>query len=76
VSNARTANHREPNGERRELVRLLRRIQTLTAELDELRRHSAARAEVQGKERTREQLRWRLATVARRTATDSLGNAA
>ena len=75
MSNARNVSHREPNGAQRELVRLVRRIQTLTAELDELRRHAAS-PEVQAKEHTLEQLRWRLATVARRTATDSLENAA
>jgi hypothetical protein len=65
--------HREPNGERGELVR---RIQTLTVELDHVGRQTAASPEVQAKERTLEQLRWRLAAVARRTATESLGNAA
>jgi hypothetical protein len=68
--------HREPNGERGELVRLVRRIQTLTVELDDVGRHTTASPEVQAKERTLEQLRWRLAAVARRTATESLGNAA
>jgi chromosome segregation ATPase len=69
VSNTRSA-PREPNGERGELVRLVQRIQTLTAELDELRRHEAANSQVQAKERRLEQLRWRLAALARRTATD------
>jgi regulator of replication initiation timing len=56
MSTARPVNSFEPNGTRRELVQLVRRIQALTLELEELRR--------------------RLATVARRTATDDLGNAA
>jgi hypothetical protein len=76
VSNDRNVSTLEPPGERRELVRIVRQIQTLTAELDDLGRHAAANPEVQAKERTLEQLRWRLAAAARRTATDSLGNAA
>jgi hypothetical protein len=76
VSNDRVVNTLEPRGERRELGRLIRQIQTLTAEVDELRRHTAADPEVQAKKRTLEQLRWRLAAVARRTATNGLGNAA
>jgi hypothetical protein len=70
VSNARFVNPPEPNGEQRELGRLVQWIQTLTAELDELRPHLAAGQEVQAKERTLEQLRWRLAALARRTAAD------
>ena len=77
MSNDRNLSTLEPGGERRELVRVLRQIQTLTAELDHLCRHAAADPpEVQARERTLEQLRWRLAAVARRTATDRLGNAA
>ena len=76
MSNDRNVSTLELPGERRELVRIVRQIQTLTAELDELRPHTAADSEVQARERTLEQLRWRLAAVARRTATDSLGNAA
>ena len=73
MSNDRNVSTLEP---RDELGWLVRWIQTLTAELDELRPHAAANPEVQARERTLEQLRWRLAAVARRTATDSLGNAA
>jgi hypothetical protein len=75
VSNARFVNPPEPNGEQRELGRLVQWIQTLTAEFDELRRHASASPEVQAKERTLDQLRWRLAALARRTATN-LGAAA
>jgi len=74
VSNARNVSTFEPHGSR-ELVRLVRRIQTLTADLDDIGRHAAS-PEVQAKEHTLEQLRWLLAAVARRTATDSLENAA
>ena len=65
-----------PGSERSELVRLVRRIQALTIELHETRRLDLARADVEAKERLLEQLRWRLAAVARRAATDELGNAA
>jgi hypothetical protein len=54
---------------------LVGRIQTLTLELQESRRREHTPA-VAAKERMLEQLRWRLADVARRTATDRLGNAA
>jgi hypothetical protein len=63
----------EPRGKRRELVRLVRRIQALTLELHELRQREAGTPELYAKERTLEQLRWRLAAVARRAATDDLG---
>jgi hypothetical protein len=62
--------------ERRDLVRLIRRIQALTLEIHELQRHDACAPELQAKERTREQLRWRLAAVARRAAGDDLDAAA
>jgi hypothetical protein len=62
--------------ERREVVQLLRRIQKLLLELDELKRHEEGTADVRAKERALEQLRWRLATVARRTATADLDAAA
>jgi hypothetical protein len=66
----------EPSDERPELARLVRRIQTLTRELQERRARELDTAEVDAKARTLEQLRWRLANIARRTATDDLGNAA
>jgi hypothetical protein len=66
----------ERRGERRELVRLIRQIQTLTHELQELQRRKQGTPEFDAKERTLEQLRWRLAAVARRTATDCPGAAA
>jgi hypothetical protein len=62
------------SGERQELVRLVRRIQALTLELHELRRRDAPGLDA--KERTLDQLRWRLANVARRAATDDLDAAA
>jgi len=65
-----------PSSERSELVRLVRRIQALTLELEEPRRRELEQADVEAKERLLEQLRWRLASVARRAATDELGNAA
>ena len=69
-------NPSDSSDERRELARLVRRIQTLTLELQEARRRELRSRGVGAKERMLEQLRWRLAAVARRTATDDLGNAA
>ncbi|HZB86774.1 MAG TPA: hypothetical protein VE289_09455 [Gaiellaceae bacterium] len=66
----------EPGGERRELVLLVRQIQTLTLELHELRQREGDNAELRAKERTLEQLRWRLAAVARRAATNDVDAAA
>jgi hypothetical protein len=62
----RPANPSEPNSERRELARLIRRIQTLGLELQEPRRGELHAPEVDAKQRMLEQLRWRLAAVARR----------
>ncbi len=72
----RNLNQVEPRGRRSELLQLIRRIQTLTLERDELRQDGGADPELQAKERTLDQLHWRLATVARQTAADDLGNAA
>jgi hypothetical protein len=66
----------EPKIGRPELSRLVRRIQALTFELRELRRHAEPQPELHTKERELEQLRWRFAAVARQAATDDLGNAA
>jgi hypothetical protein len=66
----------DPPGARGELVQLVRRIQALTLEVHELRSGQRATPELDAKERTLEQLRWRLAVVARRSATDDLGAAA
>jgi hypothetical protein len=76
MTSSRNVSQAEPRGERRELVRLVRRIQTLTLDLQEARWRRLSPAEVEAKERMREQLHWRLAAIARRTATDELGNAA
>ena len=72
----RNPNQSEPRGTRRELVGLVRRIQTLRLELAELRQGGGVAPELQVKERTFDQLHWRLAAVARRTAADDLGAAA
>jgi hypothetical protein len=69
-------NRYEPGGERRELLRLIRRIQALTLELDTLRGLNGADPELPAKERALEQLRWRLAVVARREAAGYGGAAA
>ena len=62
--------------EQADLARLVRRIQALTSELRERRRDAEPQPELHAKERELEQLRWRFAAVARRAATDDLGNAA
>ena len=62
--------------ERREVVRLVRRIQALSLVLEELRRRAGGSPELHARERTLEQLRWRLAAVARRSASDDLDAAA
>ena len=54
-----------------ELLGLIREIQELRLELDRLRQIEGDGAQVQTKERTLDQLRWRLAVVARRAATDA-----
>jgi hypothetical protein len=73
---SRTASPFEPTGRRRELARLFGQIQTLTLELQNLRGRELETPEVDAKERTLERLRRQLAAVAKRMATDELGNAA
>lgn len=76
MPNRRNPDQLEPRGTRRELVGLIRRIQALTLELAELRQRGGACPGLQAKERRLDQLRWQLASVARRTAGDDLGAAA
>ena len=57
-------------GPRRELVRVVQRIQTLTLEITELRRVERDTPELDARERELDDLRWPLAAVARRTAAD------
>jgi hypothetical protein len=59
----------DETSERRELIRVVRRLQAVTLELRELRARKRGGAELEAKERALEQLRWRLANVARRAAT-------
>jgi hypothetical protein len=54
------------------VIELIREIQRLTLELRNLERRRATR-EAAAKERLIEQLRWRLAVTARRSATGDLG---
>ena len=61
---------------RSELAQLVRRIQNLTLEVQELRKQPGTNPELEAKERTLDQLLWRLATIARRSATDDLDAAA
>lgn len=53
-----------PSGPRRELVRVVQRIQTLTLEIKELRRAGCHTRELDARERELDDLRWRLAAVA------------
>ena len=76
MSFTRNLSPSEPTGERRELARLIGRIQALRTELGELRLHAAGSPEVRAKERRLEQLRWRLAATARRAAAAGSGAAA
>jgi hypothetical protein len=64
--------HRTGRGE---LLQVIRAIQELTLELAQVRNEEHT-AELKAKERRLEQLRWRLAAVARRHATDDYGAAA
>ncbi len=61
---------------RRELVRLVGQIQTLTLKLQNLRQREAETSEVDAKERTLVRLRRQLEAVALRAATHDLLNAA
>jgi hypothetical protein len=76
MPNAGDGSPAEPPAARPELVQLVRRIEALTLELQEPRRNELDRADIEARERLREQLQWQLAAVARRTATDERGNAA
>jgi hypothetical protein len=70
-------NPSEPHArERRELVRLVQQIQDLFLELELLRSRKDAGEELRAKERELEELRWRLAVVARRSAPDDVDVAA
>jgi hypothetical protein len=55
-----------------ELLSLIREIQALKLELDTLRPIGGSAPELQAKERTLDQLHWRLASVARRAAANDL----
>jgi hypothetical protein len=59
-----------------ELRQVIRAIQELTLELAQLRHEKHVGPELEAKELALEQLRWRLAAVARRVATDDFGAAA
>jgi hypothetical protein len=61
---------------RDELRQLIRAIQELTLELAQLRHTEHSGPELEAKEQMLEQLRWRLAGLARRLATDDFGAAA
>ena len=58
-------------GSSREVVRLLEQIQALVPEIEELEHDGARDASLAAKKRALEQLRWRLAAVARQLAHDA-----
>jgi hypothetical protein len=57
-----------PRGAKRELIGVIKQMQALTLELKLLRQRGGREREVRAKERALDQLRWRLAAVAQRTA--------
>jgi hypothetical protein len=61
---------------RSELARLVRQVQDLTLELAVLEKQPGAESELEAKGRTLDQLRWRLASAARRAASNNLDTAA
>jgi hypothetical protein len=73
--NCSARRHQRPNAGG-ELLQIIRAIQELTLELAQLRHEEHAGPELEAKEHTLEQLRWRLAALARRLATDDFGAAA
>jgi hypothetical protein len=66
----------EPAGARRELAQLLRQMHALTLELAALQERHGRTSELRARVRHLEQLRWRLAFVARRSAVAGLGSVA
>jgi hypothetical protein len=73
-SHPRDRTHQQRAGEG-ELLRIIRAIQELTLDLAQPHRRNGG-PELEEKARKLEQLRWRLASVARRSATEQLSNAA
>ena len=65
-----------PSGPRQELTRVVQRIQALTLEIKQLRRGEHDSRELDARERELDDLRWRLAAVARATAADDRDAAA
>jgi hypothetical protein len=59
-----------------EVTRLVRQIQALTLEVTKLEQDGANNEEIAAKKSALEQLRWRLATAARRAAHHDFGAAA
>ena len=59
-----------------ELVSLIRQIQALAFEVTEQEKRENSGGELEAKKRSLEQLRWRLAVASKRTAHDTLGDAA
>ena len=76
VGRVRVRAPRPAGGTMTELDQLVRQLRELVSRRDELRARSGAGSDLEEAEGALEQLRWRLAHVARHRANDELGNAA
>jgi hypothetical protein len=74
AANFQRSRRKRSSGE--ELRGVIRAMRKLTLELDQLRSGGQSATDLKAKEQALELLHWRLARVARQTATDELGNAA
>jgi hypothetical protein len=72
----RSQNLSRPQSSRDELRQIIRAIHELTLELAALRHEGHGGSDLAAKEHMLERLRWRLAALARRLATDDRGVAA
>ena len=76
VDAANSRRRREKRASGDELRGVIRAMQELTLELAQLRCDEHSATDVKAKEQALERLHWRLARVARQTATDDPGNPA
>jgi hypothetical protein len=74
AANSQRRRQKRPSGD--ELRGVIRAMQELTLELAQLRCDEHSATDVKAKEQALERLHWRLARVARQTATDDPGNPA
>jgi hypothetical protein len=73
TAGSRSRSQRRTGGE---LLQVIRAIQELALDVAQLRHEKHSGPELDAKEHRLEQLRWRLAAVARRLATEDFGAAA